>query len=745
MKFILTNTQEHVNEYSFIHLRMKLLLMVAVWIVSAATFGQSKSVEIYRNGNMVYSEFVSAVDSIIFADKLATPTGLTAVLSKENTAITITWNAVAGAVSYEVYRSGDNVTYSQLTTVSAATYTDSSPLTGLNYYKVKAKAARLESTLSAASAGLTANVSTLETGLYMGIICFNQSLITKEINLLSENTKSSFTSFVSGMTSQIGTVLYYAVDNAIDKLAAAPLPVDLVSVAIVTFTDGLDQGSNMLNGNYGDDAAYLSAVKNRIDNVKIRDKKISAYSIGIRGDDVSDVSRFRANLQSLASDPDNATEVTSMEDVNAKFQEIADSLYNESSTQSISLKIPGQANGSVIRFTFDNVSDAAASAVYIEGTYSFADKKLNNIIYTGCSSASGSMVAGTVDGIFVTYTFEDVKRTSGGNLSKTDIKQWRSITATGSWQINSEFTPDGNTDIIVNRKSAVIMLVLDCSYSLGTQFGNMKSNANAFINKMAEGLTGTGQTGNRTYTANGVSFDMIAVPGGAFQMGSMSGESGEQPVHSVTLSDFSIGKYEVTQQLWLAVMGSWPDTSPDYGSGNNYPAYYVSWNDIVGTGGTTGYTINGVAYKTDGFCYKLSQLAGSGVRFCLPTEAQWEYAAKGGQQTHNYTYSGSNTLSNAGWYSGNSQTADQVGTKAANELGIYDMSGNVWEWCSDRYGNYVGSAQTNPTGTTSGSYRVYRGGGWYDSANYCRVAYRSYNSPGLRNSNLGFRLACGSN
>jgi formylglycine-generating enzyme required for sulfatase activity len=731
----------------------KLLLMVAIWTISAAaTFGQSKSVEIYRNGNVIYSEFTSAIDSITFVNRMATPTGVMAALSNGNTAITVTWGAVSGATSYEVYRSRDNATYSLLTTVSATTCTDNAPVTGQNYYKVKAKNANLESALSLASAAVTYGGSDLETGLYMGIIGFNQALTTKNISLLSEDTKASFKSVVSGMTSQNGTVLYYAVDNAIDKLVETPMPADLVNVAIVTFTDGLDQGSHMLNREYGgDDAAYLSAIKNRIDNVRIQGLEISAYSIGIRGNDVSDVQQFQSNLQNLASAPANATDVTRMEEVNAKFEEIADLLYNESSTQSISLKILGQANGSLIRFTFDDVSDAANSTVYIEGTFSFVDNKLNNVTYAGCSSASGSTVNGVVEGPFVTYTFEDVKQTSGENLPAGHIQQWRYIPATSTWQINSEFTPDGNTEIIVDRKSAVIMLVLDCSSSLGNQFATMQTNANAFIDKMAEGLSGTGggQAGSGAYTANGVSFDMIAVPGGTFQMGSTSGDPDERPVHSVTLSNFSIGKYEVTQQLWLAVMGSWPSTAPgsSYGNGNNYPAYNVSWDDIVGTSSSqAGYTVNGVTYYQNGFCYKLSSLVGSGLKFCLPTEAQWEYAAKGGQQSHNYTYSGSNTIGDVAWYDGNSSsTTHAVGTKAANELGIYDMSGNVWEWCSDWYASsYSSGAQTNPAGASSGTYRVLRGGSWYYNAGSCRVAYRSYNSPGFRNYNLGFRLACSS-
>jgi formylglycine-generating enzyme required for sulfatase activity len=188
-------------------------------------------------------------------------------------------------------------------------------------------------------------------------------------------------------------------------------------------------------------------------------------------------------------------------------------------------------------------------------------------------------------------------------------------------------------------------------------------------------------------------------------------------------------------------MGAHDETQDD-GSGNNYPEYYVSWNDIVGTGATTGYTVNGVAYKTDGFCYKLSQLVGDGRQFFLPTEAQWEYAARGGSKSNGYIYSGSNTVDDVAWYGDNSSSqAHTVGTKQANELGIYDMSGNVWEWCSDWYGGYSSSAQTNPTGASSGSRRVFRGGSWSLDATGSRVAARNAVPPGNR-SGIGFRLAC---
>jgi sulfatase modifying factor 1 len=211
---------------------------------------------------------------------------------------------------------------------------------------------------------------------------------------------------------------------------------------------------------------------------------------------------------------------------------------------------------------------------------------------------------------------------------------------------------------------------------------------------------------------------MVFVEGGTFEMGSSSGELEEQPVHSVTLSSFNIGKYEVTQAQWKAVMGS----NSSYISGcNNCAVKNVSLNDV------------------QDFILKLNAQTGKNYR--LPTEAEWEYAARGGKQSRGYTYSGSNDINAVAWHGGNSEEKTHVvGGKQANELGIYDMSGNVWEWCSDWYGNYNSYSETNPAGASSGQYRVLRGGSWYFNAYGCRATYRSRYYPADGDLIAGFRL-----
>ena len=242
----------------------------------------------------------------------------------------------------------------------------------------------------------------------------------------------------------------------------------------------------------------------------------------------------------------------------------------------------------------------------------------------------------------------------------------------------------------------------------------------------------------RTFTVTGngktVTFKMVRVEHGTFQMGATAEQgsdaySDEKPVHSVTLTnDYFMGETEVTQALWYAVMGQKPTASGSqwsgtYGLGDQRPAYYVSWNDC------------------QEFITKLNTLTGQTFR--LPTEAEWEFAARGGNKSKGYKYAGSDNIGDVAWYSGNSNSSTHdVATKQANELGLYDMSGNVWEWCSDKYGSYGSSAQTNPTGsTTTVSIRVLRGGCWDIYAGGCRVSYRSNGGAGLRRDILGLRLA----
>ena len=235
-------------------------------------------------------------------------------------------------------------------------------------------------------------------------------------------------------------------------------------------------------------------------------------------------------------------------------------------------------------------------------------------------------------------------------------------------------------------------------------------------------LNGVFSGSTHTFIANNVMFEMVRVEGGTFTMGATAEQasdafSDELPTHKVTLSPFLIGKYEVSQTLWLAVMGE----NPSVNTGINLPVDNVTWNEC------------------QTFITKLNELTGKNFR--LLTEAEWEYAARGGNKSKGYKYSGSNNLGDVAWYIDNSNnTSHAMGTKAPNELGIYDMTGNVMEWVSDWKGSYSSGAQTNPTGPDSGTYRVNRGGSYGNVERLSRITNRNSIDPNMSSKTMGLRL-----
>ena len=235
-------------------------------------------------------------------------------------------------------------------------------------------------------------------------------------------------------------------------------------------------------------------------------------------------------------------------------------------------------------------------------------------------------------------------------------------------------------------------------------------------------LNGVNNGSSHIFIAHNVMIEMVRVEGGTFTMGATAEQasdafSDELPTHKVTLSPFLIGKYEVSQTLWLAVMGE----NPSVNTGINLPVDNVTWNEC------------------QTFITKLNELTGKNFR--LLTEAEWEYAARGGNKSKGYKYSGSNNLGDVAWYIDNSNnTSHAMGTKAPNELGIYDMTGNVMEWVSDWKGSYSSGAQTNPTGPDSGTYRVNRGGSYGNVERLSRTTNRNSIDPNMSSKTMGLRL-----
>ena len=256
--------------------------------------------------------------------------------------------------------------------------------------------------------------------------------------------------------------------------------------------------------------------------------------------------------------------------------------------------------------------------------------------------------------------------------------------------------------------------------------------------------------------------EFVYVSGGTFTMGNTlgRGNDNELPPHKVTLSPYLIGRYEVTQSQWRAIMGSIPSTG--YGLGGNYPVYQVSWYAILkycnlrsmAEGLTPAYTIDGSTNPDKWGSIPASSDATWDAVTCdweadgyrLPTEAEWEFAARGGKMSKGYLYSGSNDPDSAVWHKGNSGGKSQiVGNKAANELDIHDMSGNVWEWCWDWYTAYSDAAQVDPRGPATGTERLLRGGSWYGDVSLCRISLRDDGFPYKGHHNHGLRLCRAAN
>ena len=297
---------------------------------------------------------------------------------------------------------------------------------------------------------------------------------------------------------------------------------------------------------------------------------------------------------------------------------------------------------------------------------------------------------------------------------------------------------DGFVDI--NDVTTLIDRVLGKNQPLNSENADVNYDGNIDINDVTDligAVLGTSQLvpkdkNTMPITVNGVTFKMVRVNGGTFTMGATAEQGGdalewENPAHQVTLSDYAIGQTEVTQALWEAVMGSNPSL---FTSDPNRPVERVTWDEC------------------QEFITRLNALTGK--QFRLPTEAEWEFAARGGNKSQGYKYAGSNNIDEVAWYLDNSYAVGSgspdfgthiVGTQKANELGLYDMSGNVWEWCQDYYGDYGSEAQFNPTGPETGTNRMRRGGGWDLENASCRVSHRSNRVPTYKYNNHGLRLA----
>lgn len=354
--------------------------------------------------------------------------------------------------------------------------------------------------------GSTPTVPT-EEGMYLGIIGFNEQLFQKEISLLNNSTKASFKTFIENLRPADGTALYYADYIALKKLQAYSEPPALSRVALVTFTDGLDNlstsGSIMDPEGYGSISAYRTALHNKIKNDKVHGKSITAYTIGLRGADVqNNLTEFSTNLNMLASNSSNVFEVNNMTEALEHFRAIAEDLYHSVTTVNLKLKLPGGLDdGLVIRFTFDDVTDGGNSTKYVQCTYkrtSDNGRRLENVSYYGFNTGASSLnpVSQTETGTFHWFEFEGLSHSNGNAITQYDINRLQLWKKQGSvWQRDSEFTPGSSSEVTETKTSALIVLVLDCTTSLGDDFRSMQAGAKQFVEALCSSNIGGGTSG----------------------------------------------------------------------------------------------------------------------------------------------------------------------------------------------------------------------------------------------------------
>lgn len=449
---------------------------------------QEKVLQIFRNGEIIQEYAVDDIDYIEVHDLIAAPTDVSA--SVTNDQIIIKWNPVEGA-TYNVYRSPDNIDFALLASdLTETTYTDTKPLRGSNFYRVKAVVDGNESKESATVAATNADTD-LSSGIYLGIYGFSKGFQTHPIQCLTDENEAEYHDFINNISAtEPNTWLYYAVDKSIDYLQSTSLPADLTDVAIVTFTDGLDVGSldekdKEEFGKYVSNAEYREAMHTRLTSEKVSSVDISAYTIGVLDGKTSNLTTFRNNMNSLATAAENVFEVQKMENVYQVFEQIANSLSETNYVQQFVLSISGLGQGELCRFTFDDVTSHNASKLYIEGTFRRSDRALTNIKYVGLTSSSGNEVVGVLDNETekYDYTFKGLKAADGTLISTTNVQHW--FTDDGIWQdVDDEFffNPDDATLEKIKR-SAAIMLNLDCSSSMnGEKFTSLQTAVNNFVN-----------------------------------------------------------------------------------------------------------------------------------------------------------------------------------------------------------------------------------------------------------------------
>lgn len=432
-------------------------------------------------------------------------------------------------------------------------------------------------------------------GLYLGVIGFNDQQYTKDISRLDNSTIQKYKDFINSLKAGKGTGLYYADYLALQKLKDYPAPKKLKNVVLVTFTDGLDNISlsDAYNPeNYSSTSAYRDALHNKIVNEKIDGLNVSAYTIGLKGNDVTDNDAFMETLKKLSSSDDKVYQVANMNEAMQRFSDIAANLYSTSTTVSLGVDVPGGYDeGQLLRFTFDNASTAINSTKYIEATYhrTSGSRSLNNITYHGFAQGKTTIASSSSQGAYYHFLFDDLTYTDGTIISQTDINRimlWKQ-TSTGGWDKETEFDPASSTNIVEDKSSALIMLVLDCTTSLGSDFAKMQQAAIKFVTTLANPNSSGNTSGDGDDPGGDDTTTTITPPEGAI--------NGLFSVSSTQQVYFSKGNLQ-----YKASTNTWRFAEKQYnyiGSANSHiSSSYTGWIDLFGWG-TSGWNSGAVCYQ----------------------------------------------------------------------------------------------------------------------------------------------------
>lgn len=327
-----------------------------------------------------------------------------------------------------------------------------------------------------------------DNGIFMGIVGFNDELTVKPISLLNQDSKNDFTSFVDNLQMGNATLLYYAVDDAISRLSAQTFPENLSNVVLITFTDGLDQGSLAMKPEHRTSRGYASYLADRIAGTSIQGHPLEAYAIGLKSTDVYDDELFIYNLQSLASAEANISPVNNIVELQQKLTTLFENLNRQTTQRVVQIKVPMMSHGDKYRFTLDHTSNNAEnSEIWFEGDFNIDDMSLENVVYHGFTSASGVTVKAKQEGIKLLFTLEDCRTPEGEilDVDKDGIDQWQFIASRNIWNHNIENAKAEDIDIQNIKSSVAIIFALDCSTSLGDLFPLVKTTANSFISRLA--------------------------------------------------------------------------------------------------------------------------------------------------------------------------------------------------------------------------------------------------------------------